>query len=154
MNRTIATLSVLMVVALVRVGAAANDKDDVAPCKSHPTMTLLNYLAQAYDETYPDGTIQKRLPDADYRMLAPKGLKIDNRPAPFFASDGVASEYPLPAHENEFASTGGYRFLGKFMSPCRVQDPDGRWWVVVRHRTDLGYIPSEKTEEEKPPPKK
>lgn len=148
MIRIVTAVSVLLGVGLAGTAIAAYSEGATAPCKNHPTMTLDDYLALAHERTF-YGETKKDLPAGDYRLLVPKGLKIENRAAMFYASEGPADFYPLPAHEKEFFSTGGTRFFGEFMSPCRVQSPDGRWWAVEFVHSYIEYTPLESVDEEK-----
>jgi hypothetical protein len=153
MKRAIAALGLCLGGCVAAAGAVAADVEPRA-CKSNPTMTLSDYLARGVDQTWPDGKVDKKLPDGEYRMLVPRDLKIESGLKHYYASDGAASGFPVPIDDGTWWSNAGIRFLGEIISPCRVQDPTGRWWVIQNGFNDLEYFSTDKVQEMLPERKK
>ena len=111
-------------------------------CKSNPTMTLSDYLARGEYHVWPTGIVDegKSLPPGEYRKLVPRDLKIENGVKHYYASDGAARSYQVPIDDRTWMANGGTRFLGEIVSPCRVQDTAGRWWVVEDGFDELGVL--------------
>jgi len=72
----------------------------------------------------------------------PKGFKIDQRRVAFATdmSIGRVPEYSLPSDDPKEGQVLDY--IGSFFSAykgtaaCRVQAPDGRWWLAIRNKVD------------------
>lgn len=82
----------------------------------------------------------------------PAGFKIDNRMLDFVvAPENLINteSYNLPSNELPQArKVGGMlKFEYREVAQCRVQDPEGHWWLAIRHvGGDLSYVREEESE--------
>jgi hypothetical protein len=116
--------------------AAEADYSPTDACVNHAEMTLPDYVRSAQDKDYGVGKVEKVLPRGAYRTLVPKGLKIENGPVEYFVAAWISRNGPLP---DDTFNQGNFKQGYNFTSPCRVQDPSGRWWAVYRIGT-LEYV--------------
>lgn len=130
--------------------AAAENATPPAACVSHPTMTLADYLALTRDYVTPESKALKALPTGDYSRFVPKDFKIENRPVRYAPAEYTVYSQPLPYDRQEFGDGELRRDGYVFTSPCRVEDSQGRRWVVEHESDRLLYFAaaSVKTEAE------
>jgi hypothetical protein len=83
----------------------------------------------------------------------PRGFKIDQRKAPFAVStlNGPIRTYSLPSDTpgqgKVLALVGSSWRTYREDAECRVEAPDGRWWLATRDvGNDLSYVLQSETE--------
>jgi hypothetical protein len=95
--------------------------------------------------------------DRDNRFWAstvPKGFKLDPHPVAYTVSTaaGPIQVYVLPSLElgedNRSGLIGSSQATFRGVAECRVQAPDGRWWLASRDKVvgGLSYILQDQTE--------
>lgn len=158
-------VAVALVLCALQAASAAEPEEilpqpwDTAPCVSHPDMDLVafEFAYLVFSRTYTPHPLD---------TFIPKGLEIKNYPAKFTPIQGeypngkpsaewsyklpIKVPYPEPGFDRWAGDSGFGRGLIK-TSPCRVQDPTGRWWIVMRTKNGsleyydlLAFYPVEK----------
>lgn len=127
-----ALMGVALSIALA-TAAAAKTK-----CANDPNLTLDEYLTLSEDHDNWHKDVFKRIP---------KGLKVVVASKRYILTKTVEQRV-LPSNSAYVLAL--FRFNFEFTSPCRVQDPNGEWWLIYAFGNGfLTYVPASGAEEEK-----
>jgi hypothetical protein len=107
-----------------------------ASCANNPSKTLSEYLRIL------DGRLQNSH-DPIFQFV-PSDAKIFDSQV-MYVVPAYASFHVLPSEES--LVEGGMRANSRFVPSCRVQSPDGKWWLGTKNRDGyLKYISIDQTE--------
>ncbi len=151
--------TVLRVATLATLAVMLGGTTALARCIGDRSRSLQDMVtgAQSWFETEIPVT-NKALQDAiakghPWSSAIPKDFRIDPRRTPFTVSTlvGPTNVYWLPSTDlgarNIGFGIGSSWKTYRDVAECRVQAPDGRWWLALRQRGgDLSYVPEDQTE--------